>query len=104
MKLNLLQAAAEGGSALQQFLPLILIAVVFYFFMIRPQMKRSKEAKKFRESIAIGDKVITSGGIHGKILEVTDTNVLIATEGSGKIRVEKGSVTSNEMEQLANKK
>ena len=104
MRLNLLQAAAEGGITLQQFLPLILIAVVFYFFMIRPQMKRSKEAKKFREGLAVGDKVITSGGIHGKILEVTDTNVLLSIEGSAKMRVEKGSVTSNESEQLANKK
>lgn len=100
MNLTLLQA--EGGG-IGQFLPLILIAVVFYFFMIRPQMKRSKEAKLFRENLAVGDKVITAGGIHGKILELGETNVLISVD-SGKMRVEKGSITGNEQEQLANQK
>ena len=99
MNLTLLQA--EGGGGIGQFLPLILIAVVFYFFMIRPQMKRSKEAKLFRENLAVGDKIITSGGIHGKVLEIGETNVLISVE-SGKMRLEKSSVTSNEKEQLAN--
>ena len=102
---TLLLQAAEGDffSQIQQFLPMIAIAVVFYFFMIRPQMKRSKEAKAFRENLAIGDKVITSGGIHGKVLEITDTNVLISTE-SGKLRIEKSSVTMNEKDQLVNQK
>ena len=86
-----------------QFLPMIAIAVVFYFFMIRPQMKRSKEAKSFRENLAIGDKIITSGGIHGKVLEITDTNVLISTE-SGKLRMEKSSVTMDDKDQLVNQK
>ncbi len=99
MNLTLLQA--EGGDW-TQFIPLLLIAVVFYFFMIRPQMKRSKEAKQFRENLSVGDKVITSGGIHGKILEINETNVLISVD-SGKMRIEKNSITSNEMEQLSNK-
>ncbi len=99
MNLTLLQAAEGGG--IGQFLPLILIAVVFYFFMIRPQMKRSKEAKQFRENLSVGDKIVTAGGIHGKVLEINDTNVLISVE-SGKMRIEKSSVTSNETEQLAN--
>jgi preprotein translocase subunit YajC len=101
MNTLLLQAADGGG--FMQFLPMIAIAVVFYFFMIRPQMKRSKEAKAFRENLAIGDKVISSGGIHGKVLEITDTNVLISTE-SGKLRIEKSSVTMNEKDQLVNQK
>ena len=71
--------------------------------MIRPQMKRSKEAKAFRESLAVGDKIITSGGIHGKVLEISDTTVLISTE-SGKLRLEKASVTMNEQDQLVNQK
>ena len=62
----------EGGS---QIIMLVLILGVFYFFMIRPQMKKQKELKKFREGLAAGDKVVTIGGIHGKILEVNDTNV-----------------------------
>jgi len=100
MKLTLLQAASGGSWG--EYIPLLLIAVVFYFFMIRPQMKKSKEAKLFRENLAVGDKVITAGGIHGKILELGDTNVLISID-SGKMRIEKSSVTSNEQEQLANK-
>lgn len=102
MNTILLQAGGDAGGVMQ-FLPMIAIAVVFYFFMIRPQMKRSKEAKAFRESLAVGDKVITSGGIHGKVLEITDTNVLISTE-SGKLRIEKSSITMNEQDQLVNQK
>ncbi len=99
---TLLLQAADGGGYMQ-FLPMIAIAVVFYFFMIRPQMKRSKEAKAFRENLTVGDKVISSGGIHGKVLEITDTNVLVSTE-SGKLRIEKSSVTMNEQDQLVNQK
>lgn len=103
MNLTLLQAAAPAGGGIMDFLPLIAIAVVFYFFMIRPQMKRTKEAKLFRASLAVGDKVVTIGGIHGKVLELNDTNILISTEG-GKLRIEKSAVSNNETEQLANKK
>lgn len=72
---------------------------VFYFFMIRPQMKKQKELKKFREGLAQGDKVVTIGGIHGKILEVTDTTVLISTEGT-KLRVDKSAISSSAEDQL----
>lgn len=72
---------------------LVLILVVFYFFMIRPQMKKQKELKKFRESIAVGDKVVTIGGIHGKILEVAESTVLISCE-SGKLRLDKTAVSN----------
>ncbi|MBL7897057.1 MAG: preprotein translocase subunit YajC [Crocinitomicaceae bacterium] len=78
-----------------------LIAVVFYFFMIRPQMKRNKETRKFRESLAVGDKIITAGGIHGKILEVSDTTVLITSEGT-KLRLEKNSIVMNPEDALGN--
>ena len=78
---------------------LVMILGVFYFFMIRPQVKRQKEAKKLRESLKPGDKVVTIGGIHGKILEVADSTVLISSEGS-KIRVEKSSVSSSAEDRL----
>lgn len=84
------------------FLPIILIVVVFYFFMIRPQMKKQKETKKFRENLQIGDKVITIGGIHGKILEITDTTVLLSCESSTKIRFEKSAISMNSTDQMAN--
>jgi preprotein translocase subunit YajC len=81
----------EGGS---QLIMLLLILGVFYFFMIRPQMKKQKELKKFREALAAGDKIVTIGGIHGKILEIGDTNVLISCEGGTKIRVEKSAIST----------
>lgn len=92
-----------GGSSMQPLIMFGLIAVVFYFFMIRPQLKRNKETRKFRESLAVGDKVITAGGIHGKILEVTDTTVLMSSEGT-KLRVEKASIIMNPEDQMANQK
>jgi preprotein translocase subunit YajC len=66
---------------------------VFYFFMIRPQMKKQKELKKFREGLKPGDKIVTIGGIHGKILEIADSTVLIQSEGT-KLRLEKSAVSS----------
>ena len=73
----------------------ILVIVVFYFFMIRPQMKKQKELKKFREGLTVGDKVVTVGGIHGKILEIADTTVLLSCESSTKIRIEKSALVSS---------
>jgi preprotein translocase subunit YajC len=75
-------------------LPLLVI-VVFYFFMIRPQMKKQKDLKKFREALTVGDKVVTIGGVHGKILEIADSTVLLSCESSTKIRVEKSAVASS---------
>jgi preprotein translocase subunit YajC len=91
----------EGGS---QIIMLVLILGVFYFFMIRPQMKKQKELKKFREGLAVGDKVVSIGGIHGKILEVNDTNVLLSCEGGAKLRVEKSAVSNGTENQLAAQK
>lgn len=85
-----------------QLIPLVLIMVVFYFFMIRPQMKKQKELKKFRENLAVGDKVVTIGGIHGKILEISDLTVLINSEGS-KIRIEKSAVSQSAADILETK-
>lgn len=76
-----------------QFLPLILIMVVFYFFMIRPQMKKAKDQKKFREGIKKGDKIVTIGGIHGRIVEVQETTFIIEVEGGNKLKIEKSAVS-----------
>ena len=76
-----------------------MILVVFYFFMIRPQMKKQKELKNFRESLKVGDKVVTIGGVHGKILEINDSTVLVNSEGS-KIRFEKTAIASSSEDQL----
>ncbi len=91
----LLQAAtgaASGSGTYSTLIMLVLIFVVFYFFMIRPQMKKQKEIKKFRDSIAVGDKVITAGGIYGKIKEVKENTIVLEICDGVKITVDKGSV------------
>lgn len=78
----------------------VAIIVIFYFFMIRPQAKRAKDAKKFRESLTKGTRVVTIGGIHGKVLEVQDKTVVIDT-GGAKLRMEKSAISpegANEQE------
>jgi preprotein translocase subunit YajC len=89
----LLQASSGAGGGLGVFLPMILIIVVFYFFMIRPQVKKQKDQKKYVDELKKGDKVITTAGMHGKIAEVGETTFLIETEGGGKIRHEKSSIS-----------
>lgn len=85
------QQGTEGGG-LMSFLPLLLIIVVFYLFFIRPQVKKSKDQKKYRESLKKGDKVITIGGIHGKILEVRDKTFVIEVDGQNRLTIEKSAV------------
>jgi preprotein translocase subunit YajC len=86
--------AGGGSSAVSTIVMMVLIVVVFYFFFIRPQSKKNKELKKFRESLQKGDKIITAGGVHGKILEVGETTVIIETEGQGRLKIEKMSIAS----------
>jgi preprotein translocase subunit YajC len=84
---------------MQQILMIGLIFIVFYFFMIRPQMKKQKEVKKFRENLAVGDKVVTIGGVHGKILEIADSTILLSSEGT-RIRFEKSAISQSANDQL----
>ncbi|MCZ2248872.1 MAG: preprotein translocase subunit YajC [Bacteroidia bacterium] len=89
-------APPQGGepqNPIMSFLPIILIIIVFYFFMIRPQMKKAKEQKKFRESLKKGDKVVTIGGLHGKIAEIADTTIILETESGIKLKFEKSAVS-----------
>ncbi|MES2558931.1 MAG: preprotein translocase subunit YajC [Bacteroidota bacterium] len=80
--LNILLMSPQGGGGIGSFLPLILIMVVFYFFMIYPQMKKNKAQKKFREALKEGDSVITIGGVHGKIERMMDTTFILNSEGT----------------------
>ena len=93
----LLQA---GGVGVQQLIMFGLIAVVFYFFMIRPQMKKQKDQKKYVDELKKGDKVVTTAGIHGKVYEVADTTFLIETEGGGRIRFNKSAISLDESKAL----
>ena len=89
----LMTGGAQGQSGIMQFLPLIAIVVVFYFFMIRPQMKKAKDHKKLVEDLKIGDKIVTTAGIHGKIVGSNDTTFLIEVEGGTKIRFDKSAIS-----------
>jgi preprotein translocase subunit YajC len=77
----------------QQFAPFILMFVVIYFFMIRPQQSRVKKEKEFESQLKVGDKIITKSGIHGKIAELADTTVVIETM-SGKLKLERSAISA----------
>lgn len=89
----LLQAAGGGLGSLGSILPMILIIVVFYFFMIRPQVKKQKDQKSFVNDLKIGDKVVTTAGIHGKIATITDTYFLIEVDNNVKIKFDKSAIS-----------
>ncbi|MCT4586450.1 MAG: preprotein translocase subunit YajC [Carboxylicivirga sp.] len=97
--------AAEGGimQQLGGFLPFILIIVVFYFFMIRPQMKRQKELRKYREALKKGDKVITTGGIYGKVSEVQEGFVRVEIADGVKVKMDKSAIVMDMSDVAANK-
>ncbi|TDE27056.1 MULTISPECIES: preprotein translocase subunit YajC [Flavobacterium] len=87
---------------LTQFAPFLLMFVVIYFFMIRPQQKRAKNEKEFESSLKVGDKIITKSGLHGKVSELSDTTVVVETM-SGKLKMERSAI-SMEMSAVLNKK
>lgn len=99
---------APGGagapSPLLQLVPFIVIFGVMYLLMIRPQMKKQKESKKFMEEIKKGDKIVTIGGIHGKIAEVNDTTFIIEVEGGVRLKIQKTAVSMEGTAPLAEKK
>tara|TARA_R100001369_G_scaffold11109_2_gene24475 strand:- start:9403 stop:9696 length:294 start_codon:yes stop_codon:yes gene_type:complete len=79
---------------LTQFAPIILMFVVVYFFMIRPQMKRAKQEKIFASELKRGDRVITKSGMHGKIVDFSDkNNTVIIETGAGKITFDRSSIS-----------
>ena len=102
----LLQAAPAGEGAmgnLGSFLPLILIIFVFYFFMIRPQMRKQKELKNYRSALQKGDKVVTTGGIYGKITGISDHTVDVEIAGGVIIKIDKYAILKDSTD-LANQK
>lgn len=89
---SILLQAAGGGGGLSGMLMIVAMIVIFYFFMIRPQQKKQKEIRKAREAMKNGDRVVTAGGIHGKVKEITDTTVMMEIAPGVQIKVDKGSV------------
>ncbi len=99
LNLILLMGAAgqqgEGGGGMMMFLPFLLIILVMYFLMIRPQAKKQKELQKMRENLKKGDNVVTTGGIHGKVMGFGDDNktVIVKVDDNVKIKVDKNFIT-----------
>ena len=77
---------------LNQFAPFLLMFVVIYFFMIRPQQKKAKQEKEFESSLKVGDRIITKSGLHGKISEIAETTVVVETM-SGKLKMERSAIS-----------
>ena len=100
MNIFLLQA---GGGDITSFLPIIAMVAIFYFFFIRPQQRKQKETKKYLGEIKKNDMVVTVGGIHGKIMEVSDTTVLIDVDRGTKLLVEKSSISLEASKKLNEK-
>lgn len=87
-------ALQSGSSGLMNMLPILAMLGVFYFLIIRPQMNRQKKEKQFQTSIKKGNKVVTSSGIHGKIVEINDNDNTVTIEtGAGKIKFERSAIS-----------
>jgi preprotein translocase subunit YajC len=89
--------------SISDFMPLILMFLVVYFFMIRPQMKRGKQEKKFAAELKKGDKVVTKSGLHAKVLELTDEQTCILESGAGKMKFERASISMELSQKLQSK-
>ncbi|WP_421919928.1 preprotein translocase subunit YajC [Marinifilum sp.] len=95
LNILLMTQPAEGQNPYGSFIMLALIIVVFYFFMIRPQMKKQKELRKFREELKKGDKIVTTGGIYGKVLEIQERTIIMEVEGQNRLKVDKAAVVKD---------
>ena len=83
---------AAAGSGWSSIIMIVALFAIFYFFMIRPQQKRQKEIKKFRDALTSGSEIVTAGGIYGRIKEVAETYFVVEVTKGINIRVDKGSV------------
>lgn len=88
----ILQAGGQGNP-LAPFLLMGAMFLVIYFFMIRPQTKKNKDQKKFIEEIKKGDKIVTIGGIHGRVLKINDDSFLVEVDSNTKLKIEKSVVS-----------
>ncbi|PVW13086.1 preprotein translocase subunit YajC [Marixanthomonas spongiae] len=85
---------------IQGFLPIILLFAVMYLFLIRPQMKKQKQEKKFAQEIKKGDRIVTKSGLHGKILDLNDDGTCIIETSAGKMKFERSALSMEMSEKL----
>ena len=102
--LHILLQQPPAGGGMQTLIFFLLIIVVFYFFMIRPQMRKAKLERGFREKVQKGDKVVTIGGIHGRIVDVDATTFLVEVDNNVKLRVEKSAIAVDATKALSTQK
>jgi preprotein translocase subunit YajC len=88
---------------IQSLLPFLLMFVVIYFFMIRPQQKKAKQEKEFESSLKVGDRIITKSGLHGKVAELTEDTTVIETM-AGKLKMERSAISMELSAKLNEKK
>lgn len=100
----MMTSASEDQNPVMTFLPLILIILVFYFFMIRPQMKKQKDLRSFRESVKKGDKVITTGGIYGKITDIKENVIVVDVGDNVRLKIDKSAILKDSSDLPAQKK
>ncbi|MBO4645643.1 MAG: preprotein translocase subunit YajC [Bacteroidales bacterium] len=89
-------AQSGGGSGWSMLIFFVAIILIFWLFMIRPQQKKQKKIEEARNSLSKGDKIITIGGIHGKIVDVRESTFIIAVEDNSHIEIEKAAVAIDE--------
>ena len=85
---------SQQGGGMMQVVFLVAIIVVFYFFMIRPQMRKQKSEQHFRTTLEKGAKIVTIGGIHGRIVEVSDKTFLVEVDNNVRMRIEKSAISA----------
>ena len=85
----------EGQSPVPSFVFLLLIILVFYLFMIRPQMKRQKDLKNYREGLKKGDKIVTTGGIYGRVTDIKDSTVTVEIAPNVLVKIDKSAVVQD---------
>ena len=85
-------AGGEGGGGFSTFIPLILMFVIFYFLLIRPQQKKTKEHRQMISNLRKGDRIVTSGGLHGRITGLSDTTLTVEIADKVRVKVSRASV------------
>ena len=88
---TLLQAAA-GGGGLEMIIMMVVIFAIIYFFMIRPQNKKQKEIQKFRDTLSVGQDVVTIGGLHGQVKNIDDNIITLEIATGTKVKFEKSAI------------
>ena len=95
---------APGGGGITSLIPILLMFVIFYFLLIRPQQKQAKKHQEFLRSLKAGDRVITSGGLHGVVTGLTETTVILEVADMVRVKVSRAAVSGSSQEAAAEKK